>query len=96
MGKDEYEIGDKVLAHNNCLLYEAKIVKKEKENSKLKYLIHYLGWRDSWDEWVEPNKLLPVTPENKEKAKELHITHTKKQRKTQKSKDIQRGQRKGG
>ena len=32
-----------------------QILKKEKENSKVKYLIHYLGWRDRYTFFFPPH-----------------------------------------
>lgn len=43
--------------------------------SKLKgkpcFFIHYKGWPKSWDEWVDPIRIIPFTPENIKKLKDL-------------------------
>ena len=40
---------------------------------KVQYLVHYNGWKKTWDEWVPESKLLTINDENREKQKELRI-----------------------
>merc|ERR1712110_1134691 len=46
------------------LLYTAKIVEKSNplNGVEMKYLIHYLGWKKQWDEWVNISRIFECTP----------------------------------
>lgn len=40
------------------------------ESLRWSYLVHYNGWNSRWDKWLSPDKLVPDTPENREKCLE--------------------------
>jgi mortality factor 4-like protein 1 len=43
------------------------------------YFVHYQGWKTTWDEWVPQDRVLPLTPENLERQKNLveNVQNTK-------------------
>ncbi|XXG57060.1 hypothetical protein AAC387_Pa03g4308 [Persea americana] len=63
--------GERVLAHHGPLLYGAKVKKIEYLDNQQRYYVHYLGIIDSWDEWVDGDRLMKLTEENVQKQKEL-------------------------
>jgi mortality factor 4-like protein 1 len=73
--------GDKVLAYHGPLLYVAKIMDVDLESEQPRYFIHYEGWKRKWDEWVASDRLLPDTPDNQQKLKQL--INEQKQKKAQ-------------
>ena len=50
--------GQKVLAYSKDHLYTASVVELKQEQDKQLYLIHYLQWKSTWDEWLEESKVL--------------------------------------
>jgi mortality factor 4-like protein 1 len=68
INEKEFEEGEKVLAYHQSLIYEAKILKKEFRSLPLSkggemkafYLVHYQGWKEKWDEWVDSSRLLEI------------------------------------
>ena len=52
----KYSAGDMVFCYYGIILYEAKILKVNVFDGVLKYFVHYHGWKNKWDEWVEENK----------------------------------------
>ncbi|XP_062499587.1 mortality factor 4-like protein 1 [Corticium candelabrum] len=78
--KVKFQDGEKVLCYHGPLIYEAKCMKtqsgKEKDVEKgTKFLIHYNGWKKSWDEWVSEDRVLKYTDTNLQKQKELKQQH---------------------
>ncbi|GAM23719.1 hypothetical protein SAMD00019534_068940 [Acytostelium subglobosum LB1] len=69
---DTYEENERVLVHHQGKIYEAKVLKVEHTdtNNKRKrntlYLIHYQGWKDKYDEWIDSSKMLKLNEKNKE------------------------------
>jgi mortality factor 4-like protein 1 len=70
-----FDEGEKVYAWHQNMLYEAKILRLEfrtKPNStrlgetEPYYFIHYQGWKNKWDEWVNNSRVVGFTPENKQ------------------------------
>lgn len=61
--------GEKVLAHHNSLIYEAKVL--EVDSRRKHFYVHYLGWNQKWDEWVDMDRLMKHNKENLEKQKAL-------------------------
>ncbi|KAF4622537.1 hypothetical protein D9613_009180 [Agrocybe pediades] len=56
---------ERVLCYHGPLIYEAKVLKTKTDAEGLpQYLVHYKGWKQTWDEWVPANRLLKVTEEN--------------------------------
>ncbi|KAN0040633.1 hypothetical protein ACTA71_008971 [Dictyostelium dimigraforme] len=75
---ETYEENEKVLVHHQNRIYEAKIIKVDPKTSKSDkkkplYYIHYLGWKEKWNEWIEPNKILKFTDKNRELQKKTNI-----------------------
>lgn len=66
-----YAEGEKVLANHAECLYEAKVRKAEYNRKAWKFLVHYLGWKKSWDEWVGMDRLMKHTEENMRKKHAL-------------------------
>ncbi|KAG7191406.1 Esa1p-associated factor [Scheffersomyces spartinae] len=58
-----------------------------KDDAKLKdlatdsYFIHYQGWKNKWDEWVDQSRLLEINKENEQLKKELEMTLKPRKRK---------------
>ena len=67
-----YAAGEKVLCFHGPLIYSAKILKAEKWTGDDNvtgqvgphYLVHYDGWKKTWDEWVPETRLLKYNDEN--------------------------------
>ncbi|KAH9840755.1 MRG-domain-containing protein [Rhodofomes roseus] len=63
---------ERVLCYHGPLVYEAKVLKMEhwdELNTKLgsvgpHYFVHYKGWKQTWDEWVQPSRLLKFNETN--------------------------------
>ncbi|KAL5638912.1 hypothetical protein ACGC1H_003318 [Rhizoctonia solani] len=63
-----FAVGERVLCYHGPLIYEAKILKSETATegnphpktgcTGVHYLVHYKGWKQSWDEWLLPSRLL--------------------------------------
>jgi len=54
-----------VFAYFNELLYEGKCVKRRKtDDGNIEYFIHYIGWNNKWDEWVDSDDVLEVNEIN--------------------------------
>ncbi|KAG8689249.1 Esa1p-associated factor [Ceratobasidium sp. 395] len=61
-----FSVGERVLCYHGPLVYESKILKVDNPTgphpktgvSGTHYLVHYKGWKQSWDEWVLPERLL--------------------------------------
>ncbi|EPY51016.1 Clr6 histone deacetylase complex subunit Alp13 [Schizosaccharomyces cryophilus OY26] len=69
-----YKVNERVLCFHGPLLYEAKVIDTEKKEDSSTYLIHYRGWKNSWDEWVGPDRILKWNDENLKTQKELKST----------------------
>ncbi|XP_063243221.1 mortality factor 4-like protein 1 isoform X2 [Bacillus rossius redtenbacheri] len=77
MSKDSkmiFEKGEKVLCYHGPLIYEAKCLEAEMQDSQAKYYIHYAGWNKNWDEWVPENRVLKYNDANIQKQKDLQKT----------------------
>ncbi|SPO28732.1 related to Chromo domain protein MRG15 [Ustilago trichophora] len=67
-----YSDNEKVLCFHGPLIYSAKIRKAEKWTGEDNvtgqvgphYLVHYDGWKKTWDEWVPETRLLKYSDEN--------------------------------
>ncbi|KAJ8905353.1 hypothetical protein NDN08_001860 [Rhodosorus marinus] len=69
--KIDFEAGEKVFVSHGNLLYEAKVVHTEVKNSETRFKIHYLGWKDKWDEVVKADRLSKFTEESVQLKKSL-------------------------
>lgn len=68
--KGLFEETDRVLVPEGDLFYEAKILGREKEDGKFKYLVHYQGWNKKWDEWLTAGDLVRDTAEARVEERE--------------------------
>ncbi|KAJ7580209.1 MRG-domain-containing protein [Mycena floridula] len=67
-----FAVGEKCLCYHGPLIYEAKVIKSQhmnEETSKtgyvgIHYLVHYKGWKQTWDEFVPAGRLLKITENN--------------------------------
>ncbi|GAK66041.1 MRG-domain-containing protein [Moesziomyces antarcticus] len=67
-----YTDAEKVLCFHGPLIYSAKVLKAEKWTGDDNvtgqvgphYLVHYDGWKKTWDEWVPETRLLKYNDEN--------------------------------
>ncbi|KAK9451073.1 MRG-domain-containing protein [Limtongia smithiae] len=82
-----FSVSARCLAFHGPLLYESKILKIYVPDGKndgidvdeiplplreaVAYLIHYKGWKSSWDEWLPQERVLRWTDENLRLQKEL-------------------------
>ncbi|KAJ3995351.1 MRG-domain-containing protein [Lentinula boryana] len=62
----QWKINEKCLCYHGPLIYEAKILKirvftpEDTENGEIgpNFLVHYKGWKQTWDEWVTEQRIL--------------------------------------
>ncbi|KAJ5320834.1 Chromatin modification-related protein eaf3 [Penicillium atrosanguineum] len=71
-----YSKDEKVLCFHQELLYDAKILEvrlKDPSDKKSphEYLVHYKGWKNTWDDWVLEDRLRKASDENRELASNL-------------------------
>ncbi|KAL4909059.1 hypothetical protein BDW74DRAFT_145897 [Aspergillus multicolor] len=71
-----YQKDEKVLCFHHEILYEAKILDlrhtdADDRKSPYEYLVHYKGWKNTWDDWVLQDRLRKFTEENRELATTL-------------------------
>jgi len=87
----KFEKEEVILAHHQNMMYEAKILNLEERidptnpgAKKPYFFIHYVGWNDRWDEWVDDSRLLKHNEENlaiQLKINENKVPNKKKRRK---------------
>ncbi|CCL98454.1 uncharacterized protein FIBRA_00452 [Fibroporia radiculosa] len=74
-----YSQGERILCYHGPLVYEAKIIKIEhwdETTTKMgtvgpHYFVHYKGWKQTWDEWVQPARLMKYNESNIQLQKAL-------------------------
>ncbi|KAJ9295676.1 hypothetical protein DTO271G3_5699 [Paecilomyces variotii] len=71
-----YQKDERVLCFHHEILYEAKIIDvrhtdPEDRKSPYEYLVHYKGWKNTWDDWVPQDRLRKFTEDNRELAATL-------------------------
>ncbi|KAL4803647.1 MRG-domain-containing protein [Aspergillus unguis] len=71
-----YQKDERVLCFHHEILYEAKVLEvrhtdPEDRKSPYEYLVHYKGWKNTWDDWVPLDRLRKWTEENRELATTL-------------------------
>ncbi|KAH9035008.1 MRG-domain-containing protein [Lactarius pseudohatsudake] len=79
MSSLSFAVGERALCYHGPLVYESKILKGEvwdEANTKLEtvgphYLVHYKGWKQTWDEWVPTARLLKFNEANLALQKDL-------------------------
>jgi len=76
--KPLYQEGELIFAFHHSFLYEAKVLEMEMrdENGEGRvrrpyYLIHYQGWKDRWNEWVDHSRMLKHNPVSVQMRKKL-------------------------
>jgi mortality factor 4-like protein 1 len=91
-----FVLGDKVLAFHGPLMYLAKVMDVDVAGPAPRYFIHYEGWKRKWDEWVAADRLLPDTPANQDKLKQLSNDQAKQSKKKRaKTDDSKEGEEDG-
>ncbi|KAL4752842.1 chromatin modification-related protein eaf3 [Aspergillus terricola var. indicus] len=75
-GQTTYQKDERVLCFHHEILYEAKILDlrhtdPDDRKSPYEYLVHYKGWKNTWDDWVPQDRLRKFTEENRELATTL-------------------------
>ncbi|KAJ2592499.1 Esa1p-associated factor [Coemansia sp. RSA 1804] len=79
-GQLSFKVNERILCFHGPLLYEAKVVKAELWNGNEgeagadpgpHYFVHYKGWKQTWDEWVDESRALKFNEENLAKQKAL-------------------------
>ncbi|KAF2431983.1 MRG-domain-containing protein [Tothia fuscella] len=71
-----FEKDEKVLCFHLELLYEAKVLGCKQQDptdkkSPWMYLIHYKGWKNTWDDWALEGRILKFNDENIELSRNL-------------------------
>ncbi|THH12043.1 hypothetical protein EW146_g7838 [Bondarzewia mesenterica] len=67
-----YSVNERVLCYHGPLMYEAKVLRVENWDETTTrlgsvgphYFIHYKGWKQTWDEFVPPQRLLKFNEAN--------------------------------
>ncbi|CAB4441732.1 unnamed protein product [Rhizophagus irregularis] len=82
-----YQQGERILCYHGPMIYEAKILEADNKHPKTNlsgphYLIHYKGWKNTWDEWVSEGRVLKFNDANLAKQKNLEESLSKKGRST--------------
>eukprot|EP01096_Ripella_sp_DP13-Kostka_P016674 TRINITY_DN8209_c0_g1_i1.p1 TRINITY_DN8209_c0_g1~~TRINITY_DN8209_c0_g1_i1.p1 ORF type:complete len:314 (-),score=141.56 TRINITY_DN8209_c0_g1_i1:14-826(-) len=67
----QFESGEVIYAYHQGLIYEAKILEMDVKGGRQMYYIHYKGWKDKWNEWVDDTRILKHTEENTAKRDRL-------------------------
>lgn len=61
-GDEDVEIGDRVKVKYGRgrvhKIYEAKVLKVDRENGDRKFYVHYTGWNTRYDEWVKKKRIM--------------------------------------
>ncbi|KIJ37575.1 hypothetical protein M422DRAFT_231623 [Sphaerobolus stellatus SS14] len=80
-----FTANERVLCYHGPLIYEAKVLKGENfDENQTKtgkrgqhYLVHYKGWKQTWDEWVPPDRVLKFNETNIALQKKLSLAAQK-------------------
>ncbi|OUM53403.1 hypothetical protein BVG19_g2681 [[Candida] boidinii] len=57
---------------------------------QLCFFVHYRGWKASWDEWINQNRILPLNEQNLLKQKELKIAIARAAKEEKEAKKIKK------
>ncbi|KAF8582395.1 MRG-domain-containing protein [Ramaria rubella] len=79
MTAPSFTINERVLCYHGPLIYEAKVLKTETWDEATTrsgsvgphYFVHYKGWKQTWDEWVPPDRILKFNETNLALQKKL-------------------------
>lgn len=55
-----YDLNETVLAIDKGTVYKAKILKISTIGTKFKYFIHFLGWKSSYDVWIDESSMAHI------------------------------------
>ncbi|ORY95014.1 MRG-domain-containing protein [Syncephalastrum racemosum] len=82
-----YDTNERVLCFHGPLMYEAKILERQwmendPEFDGPYYLVHYKGWKRTWDEWVPETRVLRWTESNLRMQQKLKEMYSKRSRET--------------
>ncbi|KAF1991679.1 MRG-domain-containing protein [Aulographum hederae CBS 113979] len=67
-----YNKDEKVLCFHGMLMYEAKVIEvKQTKAEDNEYKVHYKGWKNTWDDWVGPDRMRKLNDDNRALAKQL-------------------------
>ncbi|VDP41980.1 unnamed protein product, partial [Soboliphyme baturini] len=58
------------------MIYEAKIRDVDPDEKLGRYFVHYMGWNNKWDEWVDDSRILKYSESNLDTAKEVNSQNT--------------------
>ncbi|EIW52852.1 MRG-domain-containing protein [Trametes versicolor FP-101664 SS1] len=72
MSAQTFTVNERVLCYHGPLIYEAKVLKTETWDASNTqsgvvgphYYVHYKGWKQTWDEWVDASRLLKFNETN--------------------------------
>ncbi|KAF2404941.1 MRG-domain-containing protein [Trichodelitschia bisporula] len=66
---------ERVLCFHENLMYEARVLGVKFEENEKKgawvYMVHYKGWKNTWDDWVAEDRLRQFNDENQALARQL-------------------------
>ncbi|GJQ09928.1 hypothetical protein GpartN1_g1719.t1 [Galdieria partita] len=69
-----FTTGDKAYVKKNSLMYEVviqQVAEPTTESTTARYLVHYVSWNESFDEWVEGVDLYPFNAESQQLMNDL-------------------------
>lgn len=75
-----FQTDERVLCFSGPLLYDAKILDVDGDKD-VKYLVHYKGWKDRYDEWVPEERVLKYNAENLKTMESIASRHSRKRSK---------------
>ncbi|KAH9939705.1 MRG-domain-containing protein [Epithele typhae] len=72
MSAQVFTVNERVLCYHGPLIYEAKVLKTDNWDERTTqtgavgahYYVHYKGWKQTWDEWVDGTRLLKFNEAN--------------------------------
>ncbi|KAL8867918.1 MAG: hypothetical protein Q9174_005348, partial [Haloplaca sp. 1 TL-2023] len=72
--KPNYDVGERPWCFHGEMLYEAKILEIQQDTmtDPPRYLVHYKGWKATWDDLVGEDRLRKANDENRELAMQLN------------------------
>lgn len=62
-------IDEILLCYDGPLIYEAKCLDQRLVDGKPEYYVHYVGWNNSYEEWVDHTRTMKLNPKNIQKMK---------------------------
>lgn len=75
MSKLKYDVGaDFLCRYADGMIYEAKCVELDTSKKSPLYFVHYKGWNNRWDEWVDDSRLLELNAANRKQAETNNVS----------------------